>query len=190
MAFGFDDIFTALEAAYASAVGESVTFVSGEQERHKHENLPPRVVFLHRGGTHEPIGGADTTTDARTERPVQSIAVEVLRAECHALTDEGAYTLWENVCALLKQRFGATVELGAFGWLTQDERSASPCLGWSVKWQDFRFRTPVRSPLRPTVEVETTGHECFLAESLTQTPLPTGCEHDPDEDEGDEEPTP
>jgi len=182
MAFGFDDIFAALETAYATATGERVPFVSGEQERHKHESLPPRVVFLHRGGTHEPIGQADTTHDARADRPIQSVAVEVLRAECHALTDEGAYTLWENVCALLKQQFGAAVDLGAFGWLTQEEGTASPALGWSVKWQDFRFRTPVRSPPRPTVEVVTVGHECHLAESLTQDPLPTGCGHDEDEE--------
>ena len=185
MAFGFDDIFTALETAYETASGECVPFVSGEQERHKHESLPPRVIFLHRGGTHEAVGTADATSNARDTEPTRSIAVEVLRAECHALTDDDAYSLWEGVCALLKQQYGDAAELGAFGWLTQEERTASPSLGWSVKWQDFRFRTPVRSPLRPTTEVLTTGHECFLAESLDQDPLPTGCEHDEDE-----EPTP
>jgi len=185
MAFGFDDIFAALQTAYATATGESVPFVSGEQERHKHENLPPRVIFLHRGGSHEAPGQVDATSNARDTQPTRSIAVEVLRAECHAVTDDDAYELWESVCALLKQQYGDAVILGTFGWLTQEERTASPCLGWSVKWQDIRFRTPVRSPLRPTTEVLTTGHECFLAESLDQDPLPTGCEHDEDE-----EPTP
>jgi len=185
MAFGFDDIFAALETAYESATGERVPFVSGEQALHKHESLPPRVIFLHRGGWHETSDQADTTQDARTTRSIRSVAVEYLRAECHALTDEAAYTLWEYVCALLKQQYGDAVILGTFGWLTQDERTASPGLGWSVKWQDFRFRTPVRSQLCPTTKIATTGHECFLAERLTQSPLPTGCEHDEDE-----EPTP
>ena len=182
MAFGFDAIFAALASAYATGTGQTVPFVSGEAARHNHETQPPRFVFVHRGGLHEDPEKEETGgTAARSTEPLASVAVDVIRAECHGATDDIADQLWLNLCALLRTTYGGSVNLGAFGWLSQDERVASPVV-WSVKWQEFRFKSVVPSTLHSTstVTVETTGHDVHIAPSLTTSPLPPSCGHNVD----------
>lgn len=193
MAFGFSSVIATLESAYEARTGQPIAFVGGEQARHQHDTIPPCVLVLHAGGTHELAGKASTGDDARSEHRVVSVAAEMLRFECHATTERQAYRLWANVCVLLRELYADAVELGNLGWLTQEQRAASPMLDRAVKWQAVRFRTVLPASLAPLdddipeverVVVESTGHDIHLVSSLDQTHLPPSCGHneDPTED--------
>lgn len=183
MAFGFDALISQLAAAYETETGQATPFSSGELALHDHAVAAavPRVVFTHRGGTHEPPQRDAAHQMARDEAPLVSVALEVLRAECVADTDENADQLWLNICALLRNSYGDAVELTTIEWLTQQNRVASHGITTSVKCQDFRFRRPVSSVLIPlggptppwgAVEVKTTDHVVTLdPDDLT------GCGH-------------
>lgn len=178
MAFGFTSIVADWATAYESETDQAVPFSTGEDERHRHEHTLPFVLVLHIGGQHEAAGKSATSDDARHVAENRSVAAEALRIECHAATDDDAYTLWANVCALLKQLHGDALNLGRFGWHTQNPNSAGPAVGWSLKWQDLTLLTPVPAALSPLVTIQTTGHELFFAASATDE----GCQCDPPEE--------
>jgi len=189
MAFGFDDIFAEVEAAYLAAVGEALPFHYGETERHKHDNVPPCAIVLHRGGEHESALRKNLGYEEARTNPVHvSHAIERFRLIARGATDEDAYDIWIRVCSILKSQADAdgwVVELGAFGWTTEEERVASAGLAWREKWQDFTITTvvpklwpPDGGTLQPTAECEVTDHVVSLVDDLGDTPtVAEGCEH-------------
>lgn len=192
MAFGFDTIFGAVEVAYLTTVGEALPFYYGETERHEHDNVAPCVIVLHRGGQHESATRQFTGYEEARTNPVHvAHAVERFRFEARGNTDVEAYDLWLRVCSILKtlaEESGWVVELGDFGWTTEQPNVASPMLAWHEKWQDFTITTvvpklwpPGGGTLQPTVRVETTGHDATFAPTTDPDPRPAGCGHDPDE---------
>ncbi len=194
MAFGFDAIFGAVELALRAATGEAIPFHYGETERHKHDNVPPCVVVLHRGGEHESaIRDSTGYEEARTNPVHVSHAIERFRFVARGATDELAYDLWLRVASILKtqaEAAGWVVELDGFGWNTEDERVASVDLAWSEKWQDFTITTlipklwpPGGAILQPTARVERTDHVIYLVDDVNEEPDPNaGCGHEtPDE---------
>lgn len=160
-----EQVIASLAGEYATRTGQAIPFHFGILERDKHHK-PPCVVWLPQPGTVIPPKPM-ASGNARLRAPSLWDKSHVLRFECWAANSGDAEALHDNVLALLAKTLKGSLDVGAWGWVTQEQANSGFNIPTSKIYQTVTIWIPVLDQARPLVDIAAVSSQAILGDDWT-----------------------
>jgi hypothetical protein len=157
-------VITSLENEYATRTGQAIPFKFGILERDRMK-LPPCVVWIPQPGS---ITKPKSVTVAGEHR-ARTLwdKSHPFRIECWATSNADAETLQENLLALLQIDLRGSIDIGAWGWVTQGSATSGLNLTTSKIYQIATIWSPVLDQALALTAIEHVNQEAILGDDWT-----------------------